>query len=120
MSVRAGEAYRFFQEVWFDGHRHGVTGGGECQITRGSDGLTWDGAAFTAGDHWNATMVSAGGHYYDWTVPAAANDGDVFTMRIRLADDPDTEGGGTMVVREAGEGGPGGDVFIYPITVFDD
>lgn len=120
MSVQAGESYRFEQEVWFDGYQHQLTNGGECLIRRGSDGYTWDGAAFVNSEEWNATTTDGGIHYYDWSVPITAQDGDTFLLRIRLSGDPDTESGGNMVVREEGSGGGGGDTFIYPINVFDD
>lgn len=120
MSVQAGEEYRFEQEVWFDGHQYGFPKAGQVLITRGSDGFTWNGSAFVSGTNWQATTIDGSNlfHYYDWTVPVAASDGDTFILKIRLQGDPDTESGGTMVVREEGSGG--GDTFVFPINVFDD
>ena len=114
MSVQAGEPYRFEQEVEFAGeHRYGFPNAGEILITRGDDGLTWNGAAFAAGKNWQATTVDVSDvddpfHYYDWTVPAGADDGDSFTVRIRLADDPVTEAVFNLLVRDEASGGPGG------------
>lgn len=123
MSVQAGESYRFKQSVSFDGHKYGFPQAGECLIRRGTDEFTWDGAAFVSGENWNATTVDLADpdgplHYYDWTVPIGSANGLAFTVTIRLLDDPGTESGGTMIVRETGGGG--GDVFIYPPPIFDD
>lgn len=113
MSVQAGEQYRFEQEVWFDGHRYAFPRGGEILITRGSDGFTWNGTDFASGETWQATTVDGSNvfHYYDWTVPVSAANGDVFTTRIRIEDDSDTESVGNMIVRPASGGGSGTRVF---------
>lgn len=110
MSVKAGEAYRFEQEVHFDGHRYGFPKAGEVLITRGSDGLTWNGTAFASGLNWQATTVDVSApadpfHYYDWTVPAGSPDGATFGLRMRLLSDPDTEMVASMVVRPDSGGG---------------
>lgn len=112
MSVQAGETYRFEQEIEFRGHRYGSTDnnfprGGECQITRGSDGFQWDGLNFVSGEHWNPTTVDAAGlfHYYDWTVPGSASNGSVYHLRIRIKDDPVTETSGHLEVRPPSGGG---------------
>lgn len=122
MAVYANESYRFEQEVFFDGHLYQFPVNGECLIRRGSDGFTWNGVEFDANENWNPTTVDASNefHYYDWVVPITAQDGDTFLLKIRLQDDPDTESGGNMIVREPATGGGGGDTFIYPINVFDD
>lgn len=115
MSVQAGEQYRFEQEVYFDGHLYGSTlgsypFGGEVEITRGSDGFYWNGVTFTSTPAWNSTVVDASGlfHYYDFTIPITAINGDTFNLRIRIKDDPETETVGTMIVRPATTGGGGG------------
>lgn len=120
MSVQAGESYRFEQRVRFDGFQHPINNGGECLIRRGSDGLYWDGSTYVVAETWLSTTVEAGIHYYDWIVPPTAQSGDTYLFKIRLANDPNTEAGGNMVVREEGSGSGGGDTFIYPINVFDD
>lgn len=122
MSVQANESFRFEQEVYFDGHLFGSTNNeypnpGQCQIVRGSDGFYWNGTEFVATPIWNTTTVDASGlfHYYDFTIPAGAVNGDTFVLKIRLFEDPHTESLGNMIVRVAGTGGGGGDV----IATFD-
>lgn len=112
MSALAGEVYRFQQEIVFDGHIYGSTAnafprGGECQIVRGTDGFYWNGTGFAAPAVWNATTIEASGqsHYYQWTIPGTASNGDVFSLRIRIKDDPETETTGHIEVRPTSGGG---------------
>lgn len=111
MIVRSGESYRFEQEVFFDGFLfgsvNGYPNGGEVQIRRGADGFYWDGTTFVVAEQWLSTVVDASNefHYYDWTVPTS-NDGDTYTIRIRVSGDRDTESIGTLFVRpESGGAG---------------
>lgn len=121
MGVQAGEQYRLEQEVYFDGHLYGTNlgypDGGEIMIVRGSDGFYYDGANFIATETWLPTTVDTSGlfHYYDFTIPAIAVNGDTFYFRIRITDDEETEIVGNMIVRPPTTGGGGGDA----VRVFD-
>lgn len=111
IAVKASEAYRFEQEVWFDGHQFGSDTGipsGQIKIKRDSDGLFWDGATFDVTEAYLATTVDAGGlfHYYEFTFPAGNDVG--YTINIRVNNDTDTERVGDFVTRDMTGGGGGG------------
>ena len=108
LAVRPSESWRFEQEVYFDDHLYGSTGadfvhGGEAELRRGSDGFYWDGATFIAPQTWNVTTDDASGlfHYYDFTIPAGASEGDTFILRIRITGDPLSEATVNMITRLA-------------------
>lgn len=124
MAVRPSEQYRFEHEVHVDEHRLGSDLGlsaGEIEIERGSDGLFWNGSTFVSGTQTLATTAAGSTtdphHYFDFTIPAAASDGEVFNVAMRAARsvgnaDPATEKRFQLLVRTSASVGGGSVVIV--------
>lgn len=96
--LTAGETYIWEVSVHFGQHRLGENVGpfeGQFQARRGSDEFWWDGTTFQAAELWVDAPAFGGTDdphcEATFTVPADAEDAEVFNFRVRTNFDPATD-----------------------------